>query len=40
LAAGGVSYVVVLYLLGAPELSSFLEVLRRRRTAGDPLSTQ
>jgi len=40
IAAGGVSYVVVLYLLGAPELSSFLEVLRRRRTAGDPLSTQ
>jgi len=33
LAAGGVSYVLVLYLLGAPELKSFREVIRRRRTA-------
>jgi len=40
IAAGGVSYVVVLYLLGAPELRSFREVVRRRRAAQEPLSTQ
>lgn len=31
-AAGGVSYLVVLHLLGAPELSTFREMLRRRRS--------
>jgi len=33
LAAGGVSYLVVLRLLGAPELAAFRDLLRRRRTA-------
>jgi len=33
LAAGGVSYVVVLRLMGAPELASFRDILRRRRAA-------
>jgi len=33
LAAGAVSYLLVLHLLGAPELKSFREAIRRRRTA-------
>ncbi len=33
LVAGAVSYIVVLHLLGAPELKSFREIIRRRRTA-------
>ena len=36
LAAGGVSYVVVLLLLGAPELATFREVVRRRRAPAAP----
>jgi putative peptidoglycan lipid II flippase len=39
IAAGGVSYLVVLYLLGAPEIASFREVLRRRRAPTGPVST-
>ncbi len=40
LLAGGVSYLLALHLLRAPELTSFREVLRRRRTAGEPFSAQ
>jgi hypothetical protein len=36
LAAGGASYLLVLRLLGAPELASFGEILRRRRGASQP----
>lgn len=36
LAAGGASYLLLLRLLGAPELASFGEILRRRRAAAQP----
>jgi hypothetical protein len=35
LAAGGVSYIAALHLLGAPELTSLRDVVRRRRGAGE-----
>jgi len=36
LAVGGVSYVVVLFAMGAPELATFREVVRRRRASAAP----
>jgi putative peptidoglycan lipid II flippase len=36
LAAGGVSYMAVLFLLGAPELATFREVIRRHRAPAAP----
>jgi peptidoglycan biosynthesis protein MviN/MurJ (putative lipid II flippase) len=40
LAAGGVSYLLVLHLLGAPELASFRELMRRRRRSAQAVSTR
>ena len=39
LAAGGVSYLVVLRLLGAPELTTLRELMRRRRAASESSPT-
>ena len=40
LLAGGVSYLLVLRLLGAPEIAEVREVIRRRRSTGQPVSTE